>query len=274
VSMGYFFRDMRNIKLTISYDGSKYAGWQRQTSRHTSDIRRQTKTIQETIEKVLQKILREKIHLIGSGRTDAGVHALAQVANFKTSNSIELFKLKGALNGLLPKDICIVKIEETETDFHSRFVAKTKRYAYLILNNDLKPVFHTSLAWAVRQPLDVNAMRREARCLLGKHDFKSFQAHDRAERNSVTTIKRIEVKRGKGGLYFPFLKGQEFVRIEIEAEGFLRHMVRNIIGTLIEIGRGRLDKGELEMILKKKDRKWAGPCAPARGLYLLVVSYD
>lgn len=265
---------MPNYKLTISYDGTHYAGWQRQTSRQPSAVSRQPKkTIQQEIESALQKIFRKKIYLIGSGRTDAGVHATSQVANFKVDKlSVDLLKLERALNGILPGDIVISKIQKVSPSFHARFCAASKIYRYVILNTQQKtPFMHQWVTW-IRHPLDLGTMQRESRCLLGRHDFKSFQASDRIERKSRTTIRKIRIRRFKSrGL--PFLQNHNFVIIDIEADGFLRNMVRNIAGTLIEVGKGKIHKGELQIILKKKDRRFAGPCAPAKGLYLLDVCY-
>ncbi len=265
---------LRNIKLTIEYDGTNYCGWQTQKSRSPCVTPHRLKTIQQTIEDALAKILRKRVSLIGSGRTDSGVHAASQVANFKTDNPVPLDKLKAALNGILPFDIAVKGCEEVPLDFHSRFDVTSKTYAYHILQAPTKAAFARSHIWAVRHPLDLNLMRREARSLLGTHDFKSFQAHDRVERSSRSTIRRITIKQHKSGAVPSFFTGSHLLTIEIEASGFMRNMVRNIVGTLVEVGKGRIKKGELERILKKKDRRLAGPCAPAKGLYLLWVSYD
>ena len=246
---------MRNLKITIEYDGTDYAGWQIQKS-HTS------KTIQETIEKALHKILQEKIRLIGSGRTDAGVHALAQVANFTTASKIGLGKLRRALNGNLPVDIRISKIEEVDFKFNSRFSAKSKVYRYTILNRAFSSPLLKNTTHFLHCPLNLALMQKEARAISGRHDFASFTASGGKKRNPVKTIKKIKITR-KNNL----------ISIEIEADGFLYKMVRNIVGTLIEIGKGRFSKGSLKKILAAKDRKMAGPAAPARGLLLVKVKY-
>jgi len=260
------FMNMRNIKLTIAYEGTNYRGWQSQGDRHSN-------TVQQAIEEALRKILIKKPRLIGSGRTDAGVHALAQVANFKTDDPIRLDKLKAALNGLLPKDIAVLRVTDAPLDFHARFDVLSKTYIYCILPLNIKTVFISPWAWRVRHPLDIFMMRREAKALLGRHDFRSFQASDRVKRHSVVTLKRVEIKKVKDQKGFPFLKGIEFITIELEASGFLRNMARNIAGTLVDIGRGKFKKGELAKILKKRDRKSAGFCAPPWGLYLVDVVY-
>lgn len=261
---------MRNIKLTIAYDGSKYAGWQIQATKAIPH----KPTIQGKIEEALRKIFQKKIPLIGSGRTDAGVHAVGQIANFKTESTMTLDRLKAALNGILPFDIAILKAEEAGLSFHSRFDARSKIYRYIVVNQPARPAFLRSHACWVRPPLDVKAMQREARHLLGRHDFKSFQAHDRVERASVTTVQKIIVKGSNGCDTFPFLKDLKLIVIDIQAKGFARNMVRNMVGTLLEAGKGRLEAGGMVKILKKKDRRSAGPCAPGHGLYLMEVSYE
>jgi len=245
---------MRNIKLVIEYDGSSYAGWQIQQNRQ--------ETIQQTLEQTLQKILQHKVKLIGSGRTDAGVHALGQVANFKTDSDISVEKLKKALNALLPKDTVVSSAGEATKKFHSRFDARLKTYRYVILNRDYRPAIMRNNVYFYPYPLDIRLMRSESRCLLGKHNFKAFQASSGKERDPVRTIRRLEVT-----------KTDNYIHIDIEADGFLYNMVRNIVGTLIEVGRGRFDKGYFKKLLLSGDRRLAGPTAPSRGLYLLKVDY-
>ncbi len=249
---------MKNILLKIEYEGSGYCGWQTQ-KRSAS---RKRPSIQETIEKVLGRILREKIKLSSSGRTDAGVHAREQPANFKTNSQMPLKKIKKALNGLLPADIRIKSISPVKDDFHSRFSAKSKIYRYFIVNADYCPVFLRSCAHHITAPLNVSLMKKEAKLLVGKKDFKSFQASDKIEKNSVRRVKSLKIgKKGK------------LITIDIEADGFLYNMVRNISGTLIEIGRGKIPAGRLKYILRSKDRRLAGPTAPAKGLFLWKVKY-
>ena len=255
---------MRNIKLTIEYEGTNYCGWQVQKSHQvTKSPRHQKKSIQEIIENTLSKILQERIRLIASGRTDAGVHALAQVANFKTCSNIALDKLQRALNGNLPQDIAISDIEEVNLDFHSRFHAKSKIYRYTILNRGWSSPLLRNTVYFYPYPLDVKLMRQEARCLLGRHDFKSFCASGSSTKDTVRIIKKIAIRNIRYAL----------LAIDIEADGFLYNMVRNIVGTLIEIGRGRFSKGGLKKILLAKNRKFAGPAVPACGLCLLKVGY-
>ncbi len=254
---------MRNLKLEIEYDGTNYCGWQIQKGH-------QSKSIQETIEKTLRKILQEKIRLIASGRTDAGVHALAQVVNFQTNSNIALDKLQRALNGNLPDDLAINKIEEVGLDFHSCFYAKSKVYRYTILNRGHPSPLLRNTAYFYPYPLALVLMQKEARCLLGKHDFKSFCASGSSAKDTVRTIKKITIKNMRNTQY---AVRSTLITIDIEADGFLYNMVRNIVGTLMEIGRDRFTEGSLKRILLAKNRKFAGPTVPARGLCLIKVKY-
>jgi len=250
---------MRNLKLEIEYDGTNYCGWQSQGN-HQS--RHRHKTIQETVEGSLQQILQEKIKLIASGRTDAGVHAKAQIANFKTSSNMSINRLHKAINGNLPADITISRIEKVSPDFHSRFCAKSKLYRYTILNRLYPSALLRERAYFYPYPLNIKLMQRESKILLGRHNFSSFQASQAKERNPVKTIKKIRLIKDKGLIY-----------IDIEADGFLYNMVRSIVGTLIEIGRLRFPEGSLKRILLSQDRKLAGPTVPAKGLCLIKVKY-
>lgn len=265
---------MPTIKLTIAYVGTRYCGWQTQASRKSQASSHKFKTIQEEIEKALEKIFKKKIGVEASGRTDAGVHAMAQVAHFGLSEAFDLKKLPAALNSYLPSDISVLSAEEVSHRFHARFSAEKKLYRYCIVNAARRPLFVAGLAAWVRHPLDIKKMKQASRGLLGRHDFRSFQATDSKPRRSVTTIHKIAIKKVKADPIFPFLERAEWVTIDIEARGFLRNMVRNIAGTLIEVGRGRLGAKEVGLILKKKDRRHPGPCAPAQGLYLMKVRYD
>jgi len=247
---------MRNLRLEIEYDGTNYCGWQIQRNSNNKP------SIQETLEKTLHKILQEKIRLIGSGRTDAGVHALAQVANFKTNSKVTLEKLQKALNGNLPDDITISKIKEVSLKFNSRFNAKSKLYRYTILNRNYPSAGLRNTTYFYPRPLNIKLMQKEAKVLLGRHNFAAFVGSNKIEINAVRTIKRIKITKGK-----------DLICIDIEADGFLYNMARNIVGTLIEIGRGRFLEGSLKRILDLKTRKLAGPTAPAGGLCLLGVRY-
>ncbi len=267
---------MRTYKLTLQYDGSRYAGWQRQTRREgsgRSSPRPAFRTLQQEIEEALQKVLRHKVSLVASGRTDAGVHAAAQVAHFSSACKVDVGRLKGALNGILPRDIRVSDIEEVLRSFHARFATQAKTYVYVLSIGATKVAF--DLPWVTEVPydLDLRAMRRAAGVLVGRHDFKSFQGQDRVERDSVTRVDAIRITRTKDKTGLAFLSGRTFVTIEITAAGFLRGMVRNIVGTLIDVGRGRLKAESMPEILSGRDRRLAGPCAPARGLFLKDVSY-
>lgn len=248
-------KSLRNIKLEIEYNGAKYCGWQVQ-------LNSRKRSIQEVIEKVLRKILGKKVKLIVSGRTDAGVHALAQIANFYTSSKIPLDKLRLGMNGILPRDIKISGIKEVGSDFHSRFSSKAKAYRYTILNRSHSSPLMDGKVFFYPHHLNLRLMREEALVLLGRHNFSSFQASLGKERNPRKTIKRLAITKSKDLIY-----------IDIEADGFLYNMVRNIVGTLIQIGRGKLLKGSLKKILFLKDRRLAGQTLPAHGLCLLKVKY-
>jgi tRNA pseudouridine38-40 synthase len=268
---------MRNLKLEIEYEGTNYCGWQIQKSHHvTTSPSQKPRSIQETIERTLQRILQEKVRLIASGRTDAGVHALAQVANFKTNSKIPSDKLQVALNGLLPDDITIRQIREKDLNFHSRFAAKSKIYRYTILNRSYPSAILRNFVYFYPYPLDIRLMRQEAYCLLGKHNFAAFCASASNVKNTIRTIKKISIKKIPFKLNNPVTeesKNAFLIIIDIEADGFLYNMVRNIVGTLIEIGRGRFPPDSLKKILASGNRKLAGQTVPACGLCLLKVKY-
>jgi len=275
---------MRNIRLQIEYAGTDYAGWQIQN-------RGSSATIQETIEKVLEKILQEKVKVVGSGRTDAGVHALSQAANFKTNSRMFPAKIQQALNGLLPGDIRIKKANYADNDFHACYSARSKIYRYIILNSKVSSVFLKGFSWHIPYKLDIALIKKEAKALIGRHDFTSFCASGSSAKTRIRTIKRISIsviarspaKRDdeaiSGKNYLPVMTAKEsfnnskLIAINIEANGFLYNMARNIVGTLVEIGRGRLGALSMDKILLAKDRKIAGATAPARGLFLVKVKY-
>ncbi|MCM8765745.1 MAG: tRNA pseudouridine(38-40) synthase TruA [Candidatus Omnitrophica bacterium] len=247
---------MHNFKLLIEYAGTNYQGWQIQNQKF--------KTIQGEIEEALRKLFGKKIHLIGSGRTDGGVHALGQVANFKCETHLKPINICNALNSYLPPDIRILSVKEVKEDFHSRFSAKAKTYRYLILNRHLPSVFYRNYSWWIKEKLDFSAMRKAMKIFLGKHNFKSFSNTDpkRKSNNFVRRVKKISLKKYKNFLVF-----------EIEADGFLYNMVRNIVGTLVEVGKGKISFSEVKNILKSKNRKLAPPGAPPQGLFLVKVRY-
>ncbi len=245
---------MRAIKLTIEYDGTNYLGWQ---------VQPKGSTIQGVLEETLRRITGEKIRLIGSGRTDAGVHAFGQVAHFKTNSQMSGHSMRRALNSLLPKDIVILKVEEVDENFNARKDCKSKVYEYRILNRNLRSAFHRGYAWHIPEKLNLKEMKEAAQYLIGEHDFSSFRSVGTSTRTATRKVIRAEWRRGKDGL----------LRFEIEANGFLKQMVRAIVGTLVEVGRGRISSEEFLKILESKDRKVAGPTAPAHGLFLKEVRY-
>jgi len=245
---------VRTINLIIEYDGSNYLGWQIQPKGHT---------IQGVIQDRLKRLTGEPLQLIGSGRTDAGVHALGQVAHFKTESRMDANTFQRALNSLLPEDIVIRRAEEVEADFHARRSAKSKIYEYRILNRSTPPAVDRQYVWHVPQKLNLDEMKKATHNLVGEHDFSAFRSVGSSTRSSVRNILRADWKRGKGGL----------LRFEIEASGFLKQMVRAIVGTLVEVGRGKISAQEFKKILDSKDRKEAGPTAPAQGLFLKEVRY-
>jgi tRNA pseudouridine38-40 synthase len=245
---------MRTIKLLIEYDGTNYQGWQ---------VQPQGPTIQGMIEEKLALLTGETIHLIGSGRTDAGVHAFGQVAHFKTKSQMEVHSIQRALNSLLPPDIVIQRAEEVEEDFHARKQSKSKVYEYRILNRNIRSPFHRGYAWHISQELDFEEMKNATQRLVGEHDFSSFRSVGSPTRTAIRKVIRAEWKRGRDGI----------ILFEIEANGFLKQMVRAIVGTLVEVGQGKISSEEFQRILDSKDRKRAGPTAPAHGLVLKEVKY-
>ena len=245
---------MRNIKLLIEYDGTNYHGWQVQPN---------ALTIQEIIEQKIEVMTRQPVRLIASGRTDAGVHALGQVANFRTGASIPIEGFQRGLNSLLPPDIIIKSAEEVDGRFHAQYAAKRKTYRYVILNDENPSAIYRNYSWHLPRPLDVRKMQEASRVLLGKQDFSSFQGADADTEDPVREVFRIEWKVEEGN----------FLHFTIEADGFLKHMVRNIVGTLAEVGKGRVSPQDFETVLGARDRRQAGMTAPPQGLYLVEVGY-
>jgi tRNA pseudouridine38-40 synthase len=244
---------VRVVKLVIGFDGTRYEGWQSQ---------RKNKTIQETFQQILARVLNEPVHVTGSSRTDSGVHAKALVAHFKTRSDLPDHKIKSALNFYLPRDILVYSARTVSGDFHARFHAKSKIYEYAVWNAKDRPLFEAPYVWWCPYHLNVSRMKTAAKYFFGKHDFSAFRDGGADGRNSIRTISRISIKK-KGAI----------LRIRVEGDGFLRHMVRVLVGTLIEVGRGRLEPAQIPRILASKDRKNAGPTAQACGLTLTKVSY-
>lgn len=244
---------MRNIKLTIEYDGSGYVGWQRQPS---------GPTIQETIEASLRKITGENIKLLGSGRTDSGVHALGQVANFRTGTALSTSELQKGLNSLLPKDIVITNAEEAEPGFHAQLSAKSKTYVYKILNRPYPSAILRERAWFVPQPLRARLMDEAALSLVGEHDFRAFAQSEATARSTVRTVFSAGITRRK-----------DILELSIEADGFMKRMVRLIAGTLVEVGKEKITPEQFYEILESGEKTKFVHAAPARGLYLKEVRY-
>jgi len=244
---------MRNIKLTIEYDGTDYCGWQRQKN---------GVSIQELIEKALRKILHERIKIIGAARTDSGVHAKGQAANFKTHSKLPLSKLKMALNNNLPRDISVIEIKSAARGFNAQFSAKSKLYRYSIFNRKEKTPFFDKYFVHIPYNLNIQAMRKASKHLIGKHDFSSFKGSKGVTKTQERNIKKILLEK----------KGF-FIFMDIEADGFLYNMARNIVGTLIEAGRNKIKPRIVKNILSLRDRKKAGPTAQAKGLTLVRVEY-
>jgi tRNA pseudouridine38-40 synthase len=256
---------MRNIRLIIEYDGTGFNGWQAQKikGQESKGNGKKLKTVQEEIEKAAKKLLREKIFLKGASRTDSGVHAKAQVANFKTNSKLPLYKIKNGLNSLLVRSISIVSAEEASLKFHSRFDSKSKLYKYTIVNRKSRSPLLERYAAYFSYDLDISAMKKASKCLIGEKDFKSFRTNNcKEEKDSVRTVKEIKI-----------ISKPPLVEIYVQADGFLYNMVRNIAGTLMEVGRGRFKPEAVKEILEKKHRPSAGHTAPAKGLCLEKVFY-
>lgn len=243
---------MRNIKITIQYDGRNYCGWQKQPD---------SLGIQGTIEKAIYEITNEEVKLIGSGRTDSGVHALAQTANFKISSSISIESIPMALNAKLPKDISVIEACEVNDDFHSRYSTKGKTYKYLIYNSKFRHPILNNISYQVKYELDFDKMCIESKSLLGTHDFKGFMSSGSSVKDTIRTIYDINIK-----------KTDDLITLEISGDGFLYNMVRIIVGTLVDVGRGRINESFLD-IIESKNRSRCGHTAPAQGLFLKKVHY-
>jgi len=255
---------MKKIRLLIEYDGTAYQGWQ---------IQKKGLTIQGIIEEGVLKITEEHSKVIGASRTDAGVHALGQVATFRTVSRLEPEKIKGALNAVLPHDIRVLEASEVNESFNPRDNAKRKSYFYIIANQKESSAFLHRYAWLVKQPLDLKSMTEAAELLIGRHDFSSFRGTGSSTKNPVKEIFSLSVGKVEKLDFMTISIEGNFVKIRIEADGFLRHMVRNIVGTFVEIGRGRITADRIKDILKSCDRKLAGPTAPPNGLFLERIVY-
>jgi tRNA pseudouridine38-40 synthase len=248
---------MRTLKLIIQYDGTNYVGWQRQT---------EGVSIQGLLEDAFAPIEGQAVTVHGAGRTDAGAHALAQVASVNLTASIEAATLVRALNAVLPEDVRVTAAEDVEAGFHARFSSTAKIYEYRIINAPFVSAFLFKHVWHVPQPLDLDAMRESAAPLTGRHDFAAYQGSGSIVHSSERTIERIEWEPG-GGPDRPLV-------MRVTGNGFLRHMVRNIMGTLVEVGAGRWERGRPLAILESRLRAQGGRTAPPHGLFLVGVRYE
>jgi len=239
--------------MTVRYDGTAYHGWQEQPG---------LATVQGTLVEVLATILGERPAVEGASRTDAGVHAMGQVAAFRTEHRIEVARLQAALNSRLPADIAVVEMVEAPLSFRPSRDPAGKHYRYRIYRGPIKPVFEERFVWHWHRPLEVEPMRGAARLLVGRHDFKSFQTGGSLRENTVREIFRFDVTEDERELH-----------VDVEGDGFLYRMVRNLVGTLTEVGRGHRPPEWVTRVRKAKDRTAAGPCAPAKGLCLMEVRY-
>jgi len=245
---------MSNFKITIEYDGSSYHGWQRQAA---------DRTIQGEIENALKTMTGDSVTVTGSGRTDAGVHALSQTANFRCATSLtpEAF-LKG-LNSLLPEDIVITSCKMVPEKFHARYDVKSKVYHYRILNRLLPTAISRQYAWHIRKKLDLSAMQEAIRCIIGSHDFKAFEGSGSPRVSTVRCIISADLEKAEN----------DYLVLKIEGDGFLKFMVRNIVGTLVDVGFDKITPHDFKQILISKNRNLAGITAPAHGLFLIEVKY-
>ncbi len=244
---------MRNIKLTIEYDGKDFKGWQKQPTKLN---------IQGEIEQAIKELTGEEVNLTASGRTDAGVHSLGQVANFKTNSNIEIEKFAIAINSKLKKSIVIKSAEEVEEDFHARYKCKGKKYRYVINNSYQGTAIYRDLEYHISQKLNIDKMKQAIKLFEGKHDFKGFRASGTSSKDSIREIYKGEIKTD----------GDKII-IELTGNGFMYNMVRIIAGTLVDVGLSKINPEDIPEILESKDRTRAGKTLPAHGLYLVEVYY-
>jgi tRNA pseudouridine38-40 synthase len=245
---------MQNFKLVVEYDGTAYHGWQRQKT---------DRTIQGEIEKALRTMTEKPISLAGSGRTDAGVHALGQTASFKSDAGLSPDIYARGLNSLLPDDIHVKTCRLVDPEFHARYNVLSKIYQYRILNRDMPSIMERHYVWHIKHLLNVEAMQKAASYFVGEHDFKAFEGTGSPRTSTVRHVIRAEIRPGTHGQ----------ILFDIEANGFLRYMVRNVIGTLVDVGKGRILAEDVKRILLARDRSLASATAPARGLVLMEVNY-
>lgn len=247
---------LKKFRLTIEYDGTDYHGWQRQ---------KDLPTIQEAIEEALKRMTHQSPSVVASGRTDSGVHALDQVAHFSIQTEMAPDVLKRGINSLTPSDIVIKECRAVADSFHARFGALSKVYDYYIYNHPTPTALYRRYTWHIKRRLDLTAMREGAAFLLGTHDFSAFEATGSERTHAVRTILGATVTSRESG---------RFVIVSIEGSGFLRCMVRNLVGTLADVGRGKTSPENFRHVLESRDRAQAGATAPSRGLFLRTVRYD
>ncbi len=239
--------------LTLEYDGTNYHGWQ---------LQKNAVTVQGTLEAVLIRLFNERIRVRAAGRTDAGVHALGQVVSFRTPHERDLLRLQHSLNALLPADIVVKQLALTTQTFNPRRDARSRTYRYQLWNQLSPSALWARYSWHIPIPLDTQAMHQAASLLVGDHDFSSFQGSDSVEHDPLRTVLRSTIRQD-----------ENFLIYDVEARSFLRHMVRNIVGTLFDVGRGALSVDEFAQILATRDRTQAGQTAPPQGLFLVEVKY-
>jgi tRNA pseudouridine38-40 synthase len=262
----------RVLKLTIAYDGTAYVGWQRQA---------EGVSIQGLLEEALARMDGASVVVHGAGRTDAGVHAFGQVASARVTTAHEPLVIRRALNAMLPGDIRVVAVEDAAPDFHARYSAEGKTYEYRIWQGDVQPPLARTWSWHVPRPLDVDAMDRAVRPLEGTHDFSAFRSSGSHVTSAVRTVTfaRTEVREpgpdvvGEPGPGVGAGMRGRLIVVRLEADGFLRHMVRAIVGTLVEVGERRRDEAAMAALLDARHRGESGPTAPAHGLVLVRVTY-
>jgi tRNA pseudouridine38-40 synthase len=248
---------MTGFKLTLAYDGTEFVGWQRQAN---------GRSVQALLEEALSRVEGAPVTVVGAGRTDAGVHALGQVASVTLKNGLAALVLRRALNATLPPDVRVVAVEQVSPDFNARFAVQSKTYRYRLVCGEFISPFDRRFAWHLPASLDVAEMQRAAPRLEGRHDFAAF----RSAGSDVTTTERTVFS---SQLTLVKAAENEEIFYEVTGDGFLRHMVRAVVGTLVEVGVGRLKADDLIEILATRDRHRAGPTAPAHGLFLVAVSY-
>lgn len=242
-----------NIKLVVSYNGAAFNGWQKQP-----DVR----TVEGELEKAINKVLNKDVKLYGAGRTDRGVHAFGQCVNFYADTTIDIGNLPRVINYYLPSDVSVVNSSYVDEDFHARFSAKAKHYRYVVYKSYYRNALYDSSAMQLSYKVDVDKMRKALSCLIGEKDFKSFMGRNAIVKDTIRRVDKVEVTEDDKFIYFDFY-----------GKSFLKNMIRIIVGTVIEIGRGHYDVSHMEKVLLSCNRKKAGPTAPAHGLYLMEIYY-